>query len=243
MNEDKKVLWSTEINSFEADQNSNIKMVSLQNLLQEMAYRGSDFCGCGQDVMNSKGIFWALNRIHFSILRCPRWGDEVKLQTWSRGQVGPLWHRNFRIEDTAGNTMVLGTSAWTIVNYGDRTMFKDDPGFNSAFHLEEDTLPLCTKILIPRDLEQIPAGSHTVVWSDIDTNGHANNCAYTQWVLDVMPVEYVKAHEVKDVQVNYNYEIHHGEKVDFYIARDNNVWFVTGKVGDRTCFSERLEFD
>ena len=115
MNEDKKVLWSTEINSFEADQNSNIKMVSLQNLLQEMAYRGSGFCGCGQDVMNSKGVFWALNRIHFSILRCPRWGDKVKLQTWSRGQMGPLWHRNFRIEDSTGNPMVLGTSAWTVI--------------------------------------------------------------------------------------------------------------------------------
>lgn len=243
MNEDKKVLWSTEINSFEADQNSNIKMVSLQNLLQEMAYRGSNFCRCGQDVMNSKGVFWALNRIHFSILRCPRWGDKVMLQTWSRGQMGPLWHRNFRIEDSTGNPMVLGTSAWTVMDFKERSLFRGELGFDPAFHLEEDTLPFCTKILIPRDLEQVPAGSHTVVWSDIDTNGHANNCAYTQWVLDVMPVEYVKTHEVKDVQVNYNYEIHYGEKVDFYVARAENVWFVTGKVGDRTCFSERLEFD
>ena len=92
-------------------------------------------------------------------------------------------------------------------------------------------------------MEQVPAGSHTVVWSDIDTNGHANNCAYTQWALDAMPVDYVREHVVKDVQVNYNYEIHLGEKVDFYIVRSDNVWFVTGKVGDRTCFSERLEFD
>ena len=80
------VEWPLEINSFEVDQNSNIKTVSLQNLLQEVAYKGSDFCGCGPDVMQSRGLFWALNRIHFSILRCPRWGDSVVLQTWSRGR-------------------------------------------------------------------------------------------------------------------------------------------------------------
>ena len=243
MNKNKIVEWSVEINSFETDQNSNIKTVSLQNLLQEMAYRGSDFCGCGQDVMHAQKIFWALNRIHFSILRCPRWGDRLTLQTWSRGQVGPLWHRNFRILGADGAISVLGTSAWTIVDYEERTLFKGDPGFDPSCHLEEDTLPFCTKILIPKDLEQVPAGSHTVVWSDIDTNGHANNCAYTQWVLDAMPVDYVRGHVVKDVQVNYNYEIHLGEKVDLYIVRSDNVWFVTGKVGDRTCFSERLEFD
>lgn len=243
MNKDKKVIWSVEINSYETDQNSNIKTVSLQNLLQEMAYKGSDFCGCGLDVMNSKNVFWALNRIHYSILRCPRWGDRVILQTWSRGQVGPIWHRNFRIEDPEGNPMVLGTSAWTVMDFKERALFRGELGFDPSFHLEEDTLPFCTKILIPRDLAQEPAGSHTVVWSDIDTNGHANNCAYTQWALDAMPVDYVRGHVVKDVQVNYNHEIHLGEKVDFHIARTENVWFVTGKVGDRTCFSERLEFD
>jgi hypothetical protein len=43
------VEWPLEINSFEVDQNSNIKTVSLQNLLQEVAYKGSDFCGCGPE--------------------------------------------------------------------------------------------------------------------------------------------------------------------------------------------------
>ena len=237
------VEWPLEINSFEVDQNSNIKTVSLQNLLQEVAYKGSDFCGCGPDVMQSRGLFWALNRIHFSILRCPRWGDSVVLQTWSRGQVGPLWHRNFRMVAQDGVPVVLGTSAWTVVDYRERALFRGELGFDQSFHHEEDTLPFCTKILIPRDLEQNPAGSHTVVWSDIDTNGHANNCAYTQWVLDTMPVDYVRNHVVKDVQVNYNHEIHLGEKVDFFMSRAENLWFVTGRTGEKVCFSVRLEFD
>ena len=131
------VEWPLEINSFEVDQNSNIKTVSLQNLLQEVAYKGSDFCGCGPDVMQSRGLFWALNRIHFSILRCPRWGDSVVLQTWSRGQVGPLWHRNFRMVARDGVPVVLGTSAWTVVDYRERALFRGELG--SLLHQDFDS--------------------------------------------------------------------------------------------------------
>lgn len=69
------------INSYETDLNANIKAVSLQNLLQEVAYRGSEFCKCGPSVMKDRGIFWALNRIHFHIYDYPRWEDDVVLQT------------------------------------------------------------------------------------------------------------------------------------------------------------------
>ena len=62
-------------------------------------------------------------------------------------------------------------------------------------------------------------------------------------VLDAMPVDYVRTHVVKDVQVNYNHEIHFGEKVDFSFARSENVWYAAGRVGDKICFSERLEFN
>ena len=236
--------WPIRINSFEVDLNSNIKTVSLQNLLQEVAYKGSDFCKCGPDVMRSRGLFWALNRIHLNILRCPRWGDDLILQTWSRGQVGPLWHRNFRMvrESAPDVPIVLGTSAWTVVDAGERSLFRGELGFDASFHYSEDTLPFCSKLIIPRDLPRTEAGTHKVVWSDIDTNGHANNCAYTQWVLDLIPVDYVKSHLVKDVQVNYQREVHYGEEVAFELAQEGDVWYVTGKAGDLVCFIERIEF-
>ena len=233
-----------EINSYEADQNARLKTVSLQHLLQEIAYKGSDFCQCGPDVMRSRNLFWALNRIHFSILDCPSWGAEVILQTWSRGQVGPLWHRNFRMvrESAPDVPIVLGTSAWTVVDAGERSLFRGELGFDASFHYSEDTLPFCSKLIIPRDLPRTEAGTHKVVWSDIDTNGHANNCAYTQWVLDLIPVDYVKSHLVKDVQVNYQREVHYGEEVAFELAQEGDVWYVTGKAGDLVCFIERIEF-
>ncbi len=230
------------INSYETDLNANIKAVSLQNLLQEVAYRGSEFCQCGPSVMKDRGIFWALNRIHFHIYDYPKWGDDVVLQTWSRGQVGPLWHRNFRMLK-GGSAAVLGTSAWTVVDLKERSIYRGDLGFDPSFHYPEDTLPFCSKIIVPREIEQVSGGTHKVQWSDLDTNGHANNCAYTQWALDLLPIEYVKTHLLRDVQVNYHREAHYGEQVDLFLAHDENKWFITGKTGELTCFVESLEFD
>ena len=238
------VTLNFEIYSYESDINRRIKASSLQNLLQEAAYKGSEFCHCGYSTLKERGLFWALNRINFTILDTPVWGDRVTLQTWSHSQAGPLWHRNFRMfrSDAPDSPIVLGTSAWTLVDYAQRSIFRGDTGFDPAFHYPADTLPLCTQIIVPRELQQTGAGSHTVVWSDLDTNAHANNCSYTQWALDAMPYEYVCNKTLRDVSVNYYHEIHCGEKVDFLLARDGDVWFVTGKVGDRICFVERLEF-
>jgi acyl-ACP thioesterase len=239
------VTRNLEICSYEVDPNSLLKPVALQNLLQEIGYEGSEFCKCGYELLRSRNLFWALNRIHFRIPETPRWGDKIVLQTWSRGQAGPLWHRNFRMvrPDQPEKPLVLATSAWTVVDLSQRTLFRGDLGFDESYHYGMDTLPFCTKITVPRDLEQSNAGSHAVVWSDLDSNGHANNCVYTQWAIDLMPYEYVRNHRVSDVEINYFHEIRPGSTVDFLLARSENRWYVTGKVGDTVCFIERIEFD
>ncbi|MBQ9309846.1 MAG: hypothetical protein IJ222_03175 [Bacteroidales bacterium] len=232
------------ISSYETDTAARIKGQYIQNHLQEIAYQGSEFCGCSYEVLRTRGLFWALNRIHFQVLECPKWGDEVILQTWSRGQTGPLWHRNFRMYKAGdmSSPVILGTSAWTLLDLENRSIFRGETGFDESLHYAEDTLPFCTKIAVPRELGQVGEATHTVLFSDLDTNGHANNCQYTQWAMDALPLEYVKSHILRDVQVCYYHEIHAGETVALSVARDGDTWFVTGKVGELQCFVERIEF-
>ena len=233
------------IQSYETDINERLKPFYTQNHLQEIAYLGSEYCHCSYDTLRQRNLFWALNRIHFKVFDCPKWGDEVILQTWSRAQTGPLWHRNFRMYKASDtdNPILLGTSAWTLVDLVNRSLFRGETGFDPNFHLDEDTLPHCTKIIVPKDLPVKDAGSHIVAYSDIDSNGHANNCMYTQWALDALPFDYVKAHILSDIEVCYYHEIHAGETARFELAEgDGNVFYLSGKVGETLCFVVKMEF-
>lgn len=238
---DKKVSQIFKVQSYEVDLAKRIKPFFIQNHVQEAGYAGSEFCGAGYDTLRKLNISWVLNRMHLSFSDLPLWGDEVRIDTWSRGQAGPLWHRNFRMFRGA-ELLMQGTSAWTVLDLGTRMLFRGQPPFDASRHLEEDTLPFCTKLLTPKDLQMKPAGSHTPLFSEIDTNGHVNNCFYTQWAVDALPFDYLAKHRLKDLEINYFLEVHPGVKIDFQLGREGDTWYFRGLDGDTVCFLVKLEF-
>ena len=203
-----KVIQTFTVLSYETDLAKRIKPFFIQNHVQEAGYAGSEFCGAGYDTLRALGLSWVLNRMHLSFNGLPLWGDELRMETWSRGQMGPLWHRNFRLF-RGPELLMLGTSAWTVLDLENRSLFRGETPFRNDSHLAEDTLPLCTKIILPKELELQPAGSHTPLFSEIDTNAHVNNCYYTQWAMDALPFDYLRDHELKDLEINYLSEVHH----------------------------------
>lgn len=239
-----KVQEQFEVRSYETDVFRRLKPFFLQTHVQEMAYKGSEFCGAGYELLRSQGFFWALNRLHLHILDWPLWGEEVVLQTWSRAKAGPLWHRNFKMfrPGAEDSPLMLGTSAWTMLNIADRSICREDNGFNQAYHLAEDTLPFCGKIVIPAETVMEDAGSHTVAFSDLDSNAHANNCMYTQWAVDTLPLDYLTTHELRDLQICYYRELHYGETVHFRLGGTQSKRYLQGMAGDTVCFVVEMEF-
>lgn len=240
-----KVAQTFRIESYESDLNCSLKPFFLQNHVQELAYRGSEFCGASYEQLRGDNLFWALNRIHLQVLQWPRWGDEVTMETWSRAKAGPLWHRNFRMYSPSHphEPLMLGTSAWTMLDVANRSICRDEHGFNPAMHLEEDTLPFCSKTVIPREVEMAPSGTHRASFSELDTNAHVNNCMYTQWSIDQLPLEYLKEHTLRDLQICYYHELHYGDEIVLLLGRQADTWFVQGMLEDAVCFVVRMEFD
>lgn len=236
-----KVSQTFTVQSYEVDLAKRIKPFFVQNHVQEAGYAGSEFCGAGYDTLRKLNISWVLNRMHLSFNALPLWGDEVRMETWSRGQTGPLWHRNFRLF-RGDELLMLGTSAWTVLDLENRSLFRGKTPFREDSHLAEDTLPFCTKILLPRDLEFQPAGSHTPLFSEVDTNLHVNNCYYTEWAMDALPFDYLKEHELKDLEINYLSEVHPSQEVSFELGRQGDVWYFRGLSGGAASFVVRLEF-
>lgn len=236
-----KIRLSFEVQSYEVDVANRFKPFCIQSHLQEAAYVGGAFCGAGYDTLKERGLAWILNRIHLRFKKMPLWGDKVDLYSWSRGQKGILWHRNYQMF-RGSECVLLGTSAWTVLDIENRSLFRGATPFDHGKHLEEDTLPFCSKISIPKGLELDDAGSHLPLFGEMDTNVHVNNCYYTEWAMNSLPFDYLAGHVIKELEINYYHEIHPGSRVDFKLGRQGDDWFFEGYLGGTLCFVVAMSF-
>ena len=238
------------VESFETDYDRRIKPFALQSRLQELTYRASAAGGAGYADLRERGLFWALNRMHIAVDRWPEWGEDLMLQSWFRGRTGPMYQRHYvllRADDPEGAPLVRATSSWTVITLEGRNVTRELV-YPENFAEEEDLLPFCPKILTPGDVELAPAGSRRALYSDLDSNGHVNNCFYPQWGADLLGFPYLSTHQLTDIQVGYYREIHPGEQVDFLLGHnpeanaDDAVWYVEGRVAGERSFVVRLDF-
>jgi len=197
-------------------------------------------------------LAWVLARMTVRFDSLPSRGDSVSGETWHRGLDGIFYMRDYQLIDSAGSVAVRASSSWILMNLSSRHIvfgnkLPSDPSIsflvsgqpqNPDKVLEED----CQKLVIPHGLTPVLALSHKVVYSDLDYNGHTNNAKYTVWAMDALPQDYVTAHSLKEISINFNLESHLGETVDLYVARDGDLFYVTGKSADTQIFIAELKF-
>ena len=171
-----------------------------------------------------------------------KWRDNVTLYTWHKGASGLFYLRDFDLKDAAGTSRVKATTSWVVIDERTRRMvrpedLKDllDPDMKVDDAISEPV----QKIALPkgdsRSESGMTEGERTVSYSDLDINGHTNNSRYVVWAMDCLPKE-VTDSPVKDLYINFVKETLPGDKVLLSAQNDGSVWYVEGKVGDRTCF-------
>jgi len=246
-----KIHYPFTVQSFETDLLRRIKPFALQSRLQELAYLGSAAGGASYADLRKRGLFWALNRIHIHIDEWPLWGDGLDLESWFRGRTGPMYQRHFVLRRTDGPEtapLVKATSSWTVLQLDGRGITREMV-HPEGFAEEEDLLPFCTKTLPPSGVELAPAGSHEVLFSDLDSNGHVNNCFYAQWGTDLLGVRYLSNCRLSDIRVTYYREIYPGQRVDFLLGHApgasaaGGTWYVEGCVDEARAFCLQLDFN
>ena len=234
------------VESFETDLHRQIKPFALQSRLQELTYRACAAGGASYAALRERGLFWALNRMHIAVDRWPLWGEQVLLRSWFRERTGPMYQRHYLL-CCGEEVLVRATSSWTVLRLEDRNISREmvfGPDVSEA----RDLLPFCEKVLPPREVEMAPAGSRTAAYSDLDSNGHVNNCIYPQWSTDLFGHKYLSATRLVDIQTGYYREIHPGEQVDFLMGHapdadaGSGVWYVEGRIDGERSFVVRLVF-
>jgi len=114
--------------------------------------------------------------------------------------------------DAAGTEIFRAISLWVIMDRTSRNMvLPGKSGITVQGRLEGSELAapgsLASKVM-DHTMER------TVRFTELDVNGHMNNCRYLDWVDDLLSGDFHREHPVHEFSISYLSEVKEGSKVE-----------------------------
>lgn len=211
------------INDAAVDCFGRLKPSMLLFYVQEVAGIHAASLGAGFDALALKNLFWAILRTHVQISRLPRSGETIRVETWPMPTSRVAYPRSVVAYDAQGDEVFRAISLWCLMDANTRSMVL--PGKSGV--LVNGTLR-GNELAVPGSLS-IKGLSHTasrtVLFSDLDRNGHMNNTRYLEWISDLLPAAFHKSHTPREFTVCYHSEAMEGEPLDIHYEMQENGTF------------------
>lgn len=213
----------------DCDPRRRIKLSSLLGLSGDIA--GADYTlrGLPYEKMLANGEVFLLSRYSFRIVRWPMEGEQLCVRTWERGAEGVHVLRDYIYEDAEGLPCVYGTSAWVIVDPASRRPIRPS-AFKSGVMLSSDKKADCPAAvrIRPEEARLQPLGVRTVVFSDLDANGHLSNGKYGDIAADFLPAP-LRGAGYDTFEINFIHEALEGEHLEIAGYGDEREYVLAGR--------------
>ena len=201
------------LRTYECDKNGYLRIVTLFNILQDMADSHAADLGLGMEFCLSNGLAWVGANYHIKISRMPKIHEDITIVTWpsEERKLGAI--RDFAIYDTNQNLIICATSQWILIDFVRKrpVALKDKlPQYNV---INEHSLV--------SDFEKLPeitrtdfAKTFSVRFDDIDINMHVNNSLYPLWATEALEHTFRDNHLPCEIEVSFKKEGHLGEDIN-----------------------------
>lgn len=202
------------INDAAVDCFGRLKPSMLLFYVQEVAGIHAATLGAGYDALIAKNLFWAILRTKVQITRLPRSGETIRLETWPMPTSRVAYPRSVVAYDEAGSEIFRAISLWCLMDRQTRSMVlpgKSGVIVDGTLRGNELALP---GSLVVKTLEH--ATSRTVLFSDLDRNGHMNNTRYMEWCSDLLPSAFHSTHTPQEFTICYHAEALEAEALDIH---------------------------
>lgn len=202
------------VDSFATDCFGRLKTSMLLYYLQKAAGGHSALLGVNDDVLIDKNLFWAVTRHYLVINRLPRLGEKVTVETWPMPTSRVAYPRAVAFYDENGQELARAVSLWVLMDIENRTMVlpgKSGVDVNGILRGNEVEL---FKFPLPKELPN--ERTVTVTYSLLDKNGHMNNTRYLDWVNDLLPASFHKAHTPAEILLCYHSEALEDQQICLY---------------------------
>ncbi len=217
-------IWSSEytLRANDFDKYDRILPSSVLSIFQDAAGRHGEQIGVGFTKMLEHNYLWVIVRVKFKIVKQPKRYQKVNIKTWPFEPKRFSYRREYLITDESGETLIIGSSEWVIIDSVKRNLVSAPNLYNINGEYYEEMM-LDKKIAKVPDFEA--TGEPYVVtpsFTELDLNNHVNNTKYANYVLDaVSPNE---DDILKTFQIDYRKEVLEGEPLQvFYTRQDGGI--------------------
>ncbi len=216
------------------DLNFKLKPYEFMNMAQDIATDHVQSKGCGQLDLRKDDLAWMLIKMNTEFIKMPCNMQDVVMQTWHKGQMGPIFYRDYTIHDTEGNLLIKSTSIWATVNIKTRSLSRPKSILEDCILHEDAMTDRNIKLHFPTDIPLVKECVHRVTYSDIDCNSHVNNTSYVIWALNCLPYNLVAKQGIKSIEISYLNEAKPETDVtiQIYSASDKDYYL---KMTDSAC--------
>lgn len=238
------------IPSFDTDMSATLRPASFLNYAQEAANIHADYIGVGYDNMHITRKAWVLARMHVIFHKLPKWRENINVQSWHKGANGFQFLRDFVVYDKEGSEkLISATTSWLVIDIDTRRLSKyPELAEDEEKCIKEDVIAeAAPKITMPKEAAPVLVAKHLANYSDLDMNGHVNNVKYTEWAMNIIEFEVTNNKPLKELIINFNNEVKAGDEVELYRYCEQGedgslVYYIEGKVNDKSSFVEKLVF-
>ena len=206
-----------DIKSYNVDFQQNAKPSALMQFFQEIASNHAAELGAGYDALIERELFWALSRLGVEIIRMPRWGETILIETWPCGSEGLFFRRDFIVYDNNHEVIIRAVSGWLLLAAS--TLRPQRPGIlgiELPFNHGRKSLPYFPE-RITVQTERI-AFTKKVAYNEIDQNLHVNNTRYLDWATDCFQLKHYQDYRLAGFALEFLAETHWDDEIELRIG-------------------------
>ena len=243
---DSPTSFKAKIQSYEVQENGNMRISTLFRLFQKAAGDDSDRYGLTYDYMRDNGIVFVLTKMTVKFFSNIKTYDHIEIITRPRGCHGVSFIRDFDVR-IDGVRVAYASSTWALIDINERKLLRpsaldkigsipSDP--EDIMYFDQSRIKLDENSLFRTDVRR-------VYYSQIDKNGHMNNTFYPDIVFDYIPDNFKNDFTGLLFSVCYTTELMCGETFEVYSRLNGEKYELLAKNSDtgKNIFTASAEFE
>ncbi|CAK1239443.1 Acyl-ACP thioesterase (FatA) [Fructobacillus fructosus] len=208
---------------YQVDLTRKLSLSMILNLAILCSRKQGEYLKVGYQETDKWGLGWVILQYDVKILRRPVLGEELTIETKAGEWSSYFAQRGFYFKDAAGKVIIDIDSLWALIDLEKRHMVKLPLELVKPYGgNEQKRLPKMVRIPKIKDEPIDFDKPYQVRFLDIDGNRHVNNSKYLEWMVDVLPLDFLKEHEATGFSIRYENEVHYGHHVDSQVVMGDN---------------------